>query len=243
MKRVLSTAVGLLLQACAAAACAQALDTNIMDDLSPSEQTQVLGGALITKTNPVGPDTNFWEVTYYTQIKTTDPKIDAFSSAAVYQDLEGQPDYLQGFLHDYLIQAGAGSAGIRGLTATGDPAQPTLTHQINSVFRSPDPAHPQKPLYSTAYQKTDLPAPGAPFLAEFGNVDFQDTVGSFGNKVTVMRYHAVLIPSAQTVQDTQLKGQLIIFGNLVVDKHVERMKLGASDTQLRRLHRMLNDFF
>lgn len=243
MKQLLSAAVGIFLQAAAAAACAQALDTNIMNDLTPTEQSSVLGGAIVTKTNPIGPGTNFWEVTYYVVIKTTDPKIDAFSSAAVYQDLENQPDYLGNFLLDYQIQAGTGNAAIRGLTATGDPEQPTLTHQINTVFRSPDPGNPANPLYSTAYQVTDTPEPTSPFLATYGNVDFQDSLGSFGNKVTVMRYHAVLVPAAAIAQNQQIKDNLIQSGLAVVVGHFERMKLGATDLQLRRLHRMLNDFY
>jgi hypothetical protein len=230
-------ALGVILQASTAAANAQALDTDIMDDLTSAQQEKVRQGYQVMVTNPLTPTPNHWTVTYYQKVGSSLPNADTFGSAAVYADYESQPDYQFPFLLDFQIQAGAGTAAVKGLVATpgaeGQP--PALNHQVNAVFRSGDPANP---LYSATYHGTDLPTPTALFLSTFGAVDFQrDAVtGS-----TVMRYNANIIPSAAVAGNESLKNLLLGSGASTVQKHADRMKSGATPRQLHALHKMLND--
>ena len=139
---------------------------------------------------------------------------------------------------DYEIQAGQGTAAVKGLVTTLDSSgNPVKSHQINAVFRSGDPA---TPLYSCTYQVNDLPLPTAAFNASWGAVDFQDVFDGTV-KFTVMRYTANLIPRPEIAGNETIKNQLIQYGDAVVFNHFRRMRGGATESQLAALHVMLND--
>ena len=64
MRKMNSIVFGVVLQSAAVIASAQALDVNIMDDLTPEQQQQVRNGFQVTITNPISPTPNVWMVSY-----------------------------------------------------------------------------------------------------------------------------------------------------------------------------------